>query len=509
MQTIFVCTRYLVLLSWMSVIIGCAHQQVTVQPAPAAIERLHHDISTILTAPAFYNAHWGVAIQSLQTGEYVYLQNEDKGFMPASNLKLFTTALALVKLGPDFTFCTDLIANGQIDSGGRLLGDLVIRGAGDPSLGSRYRPNSDEKVGTLEMFKRWAEALKKRKIKVITGNIVGDDNCFADKLLGQGWSWDDESEWYAAQISGLSFNDNCIDLYFTPADSAGQLAKFHTFPETDYVMIINQVQTVLPGQQASLNFSRQRGANQITVSGSVELNGGVVKDWCSIENPTLFCATILKQVLEQEGIKVTGQAMDIDDLSQYRYPLTDSTAIITCHHSPPVSRLIRTINKVSQNLWAEMLLRIEGFKFHGLGDESQSISVMTNYLEQLGIDPSTIGIYDGSGLSRLNLVSPRQVLTLLRALYRHPHFQYFYDSLPIGGVDGTLKSRMQGTAAQNNVHAKTGYINRVRALSGYLKSRDDEPFAFSLITNNYTVPTSMANAIQDLICERLANFTRR
>jgi D-alanyl-D-alanine carboxypeptidase/D-alanyl-D-alanine-endopeptidase (penicillin-binding protein 4) len=487
---------------------GCTRQpRATLAESVTPEATLHREIHYLVNTPAFANAHWGVAIQSLKTGEYFYLQNENKGFMPASNMKLFTTATAISQLGSDFVFETRVYQNGKLDAAGTLLGDLVVRGVGDPTIGGRYS-DSTEPDRMEAVFREWAQKLKNQGVRAIQGNIVGDDNFFSDQPLGFGWSWDDESEWYAAQISALSFNDNCVDIFFDPAGKTDALASFKLYPETDYVSVKNYVTTAVDGLETGIYFNRKRAGNDVTITGSISEKRSNVADWFSVENPTAFFVTVFKKVLIEQGIKISGHAFDIDSLENYQYVLADSTELLR-QVSPPLKEIIKTVNKESQNLWTELLLRTLGAKFRGVGDDVHGIEVVKSFLEGVGIAPGGIGIADGSGLSRHNLITPMQVITLLRYMRTHKNSQNYYDSLPIAGIDGTIKHRMAGTAAQNNVHAKTGYINRVRALSGYVTTKDGEEIIFSLIVNNYLVPTSMANNVQDQICARLANFSRK
>lgn len=499
--------KYFAGLSLFFLLAGCSQRQVVLRETVSPEAALHREVSQLLSAPAFANGHWGAAIQSLETGEFLYLQNENKSFLPASNMKLFTTATAISKLGPDYVFETGVYFRGEIDSAGTLQGDLVVRGVGDPSIGGRYtESNAPDRMEVV--FREWAQKLKSKGIQAIAGNIVGDDNYFVDKPLGFGWSWDDESEWYAAQISALSFNDNCMDIVFYPAETTGARASYELYPATDYVTVNSQVVTVRDGLEKGIFFNRKRASNHVTITGSISEERSKVTDWFSVENPTGFFTAVLKKVLVEQGLSVTGDAFDIDSLKNYQYVLADSTLLLR-HVSPPLREIIKTINKESQNLWTELLLWTLGAKFRGVGDDQHGIEVVKSFLAGIGIDRNLIGIADGSGLSRHNLVTPMQVITLLRYMRTHENSQYYYDSLPIAGVDGTIRRRMVGTLAENNVHAKTGYINRVRALSGYVDTKDDEAIVFSLITNNYMVPTSMANNIQDQICERLANFSRK
>jgi len=213
-------------------------------------------------------------------------------------------------------------------------------------------------------------------------------------------------------------------------------------------------------------------------------------------------------MLEANGIKVNGEPKDIDDIKP-RNEFTTIYQTLNTNTSIPLSEIIKIINKKSHNLYAEQVLKTIGKELGGSGTVSKAIEIEKRFLSNIGIDPEKIMIVDGSGLSRLNLVTPLQVTTLLTYMYRHKYWKEFYNSLPIAGVDGSLENRMRNSKAANNVRAKTGYVNYVRSLSGYVTSKDGEMFVFSMIVNHYTVPTSLANNIQDLVCNRLANFSRK
>lgn len=499
--------NYLILGAVFVFFTGCSQNKLLIESTDLPIERLRKEIGQIANNPAFSNAFWGIAIQSTQTGEFIYQHNENKGFLPASNMKLFTTAAALVKLGPDFSYETDIFLNGKMTTSGKFQGDLIIRGSGDPSIGSRYLqlPNGVQK---LREFRSWARSLKNEGISIIEGNIIGDDNYLSDQPLGFGWSWDDEAEWYAAQISALTLHDNCVDILFAPGDSLNDLAGYQIFPKTRYAIIHNYVKTVPANEAEGIHFSRKRGTNELSFYGTIPGNGQPLRKRFTIENPTSFFVAVFKDILANEGIHVQGNALDIDELTDYCYDADDSSRMIQ-HLSPPLKDILQTVNKKSQNLWTELLLRTLGAEFGENGSSRQGIQAVKSFLKRTGIDPNTISIADGSGLSRHNLVSPLQIITLLRYIRRHQFGEAFYNSLPVAGLDGTLKRRMLGTNAQEKVRAKTGTLNHVKALSGYIQSKDNEEFVFSIIANNYTVPTAMAVNLQDLICERLANFQRK
>ena len=475
-------------------------QKPATQQSP--VSDLQKELDDIFNDPNFSNAEWGVVIQSLETGEYIYKKNENKSFMPASNLKMFTTATALCNLGPNYKYTTKLITNGSIENN-ILKGDLIIKGSGDPTFPKKFRNDS-----LHYLFSQWIDSLKNAGIQEINGNIIGDDNCFDDQPLGVGWSWDDETYWFSAPISGLSYNDNCIDLSISPGEYVGSSAKILLNPNTNYVTIKNNIRTVPPDSATNIDYFRKSGTNIINAFGTISLNANTRIESISIDNPTLYTVTVFKEMLEANGIKVNGEAKDIDEIKP-RNEFTTIYQTLNTTTSLPLSEIIKIINKKSHNLYAEQVLKTIGKELGGSGTVSKAIEIEKRFLSNLGIDPEKIMIVDGSGLSRLNLVTPLQVTTLLTYMYRHKYWKEFYNSLPIAGVDGSLENRMRNSKAANNVHAKTGYINYVRSLSGYVTSKDGEMFVFSMIVNHYTVPTSLANNIQDLVCIRLANFSRK
>ena len=466
------------------------------------VSDLQKDLEDIFNDPNFSNAYWGVVIQSLETGEYLYRRNENKSFMPASNMKIFTTATTLCMLGSNYKYSTRLLTNGIIENK-VLKGDLIIKGSGDPTFPKKYRNDS---LHTL--FASWIDSLKSAGVSEVQGDIIGDDNCFDDQGMGVGWSWDDETYWFSAPTSGLSYNDNCVDLAVSPGEYIGSTAQIKLNPNTNYVSLKNNIRTVPPDTSANLDYFRKSGTNVINAFGVIPLNGTSRVESLSIDNPTLYTVTVFKEMMEAAGIKITGSAVDIDDVK----PKKDFTTIyqtLNTTTSMPMSEIIKMVNKKSQNLYAEQLLKTLGKELGGTGSVNRAIEIEKKFLSGIGIDPDKMMIVDGSGLSRLDLVSPMQITTLLAYMYRHKYWKEFYNSLPIAGVDGTLENRMKNSRATNNVHAKTGYINYVRGLSGYVSSKDGEMFVFSMLANHYTVPTSLVNNIQDLVCVRLANFSRK
>ncbi|HVO73817.1 MAG TPA: D-alanyl-D-alanine carboxypeptidase/D-alanyl-D-alanine-endopeptidase, partial [Ignavibacteriaceae bacterium] len=406
---------------------------------------------------------------------------------------------ALDILGPEYKFSTNVYINGKID-GSILEGDLVVEGRGDPTISGRFY-NGD----LLKVFNGWADSLLVYGIDEINGNLVGDDNLFEDKGLGQGWAWDNESYWFAAQSGALSFNDNCVDIVVT-VDKEKHLPKISISPETKYIVPINKVFAVPDDSVATIDVYRERGTNIVTVFGAIRMSDSV-KTFVSVNNPTQYFMVVLKEVLESRGIKVKGFPMDIDDITQ-SLNYSKMQKLFTTY-STELREIIKVINKNSQNFFAEQLLKTIGLETKNFGSVTYGILALNDLFKEIGINPEDMNIADGSGLSRLNLVTPKQIVDLLNYEYQSKNFIPFFNSLPIAGMDGTLGDRMKNPVLTGKVRAKTGYLQSVRSLSGYAYTGDNEPVAFSIIVNNFNVPVKLAENLQDLVCLRIANFKRK
>ena len=479
---------------------GCTVQRKFMQTEMRPTPSLARELQQMFDDPQFYDSIWGVAIQSLTTNEFIYVRNEHINLIPASNVKLFTTAAALVRLSPDYRISTAIYRNGPITKQGVLEGDLIITGQGDPSISGRYYDGQISYV-----FKSWADSLQNYGIKKINGNIIGDDNYFDADYLGDGWAWDYETEWYAAQISALTYNDNCLEVIISPGDSINAPARIDIVPNVSYAEIQNRILTVDQSIPNQISYNRERGVNKITLEGQISLTSEPKHVWITIENPTLFFIESLKQSLTENGIETAGRAYDIDYIP-FSYQKDDSLNIFT-HLSPPLAKIIETVNKSSQNLFAELILRILGAQLKGNGSADQGIQVVREFITQIGINPSNFIMVDGSGLSRLNLVSAKDILALLKYMHTHPYRDSFIASLSVSGIDGTLKNRLNSDFTRGKVKAKTGYLGHAVSLSGYIEADQHHHYIFSMINNNYSTPTSLSQALQEAACERIINFS--
>jgi D-alanyl-D-alanine carboxypeptidase/D-alanyl-D-alanine-endopeptidase (penicillin-binding protein 4) len=493
---------------------GCAAAGAgPAQPGPATpVGRLRVELEEIFADPAFANAHWGVEVQSLETGEILYRRDAEKLFMPASNNKLLTASVALARLGTDYRFHTRIAASGSIGEDGTLDGNLVVVGGGDPAISERFYDDDPTRP-----FRDWADSLKALGVERIAGDIVGDDDLYDDVHLGPGWAWDDLSDYYAAEIGALLYNEGVVTYKIMPGDSAGAPAHVLVSPPTDYLSVEYDIVTVsdssiyfpergpLPG--TSIRSERRPFSNQARIWGTIWAGRDTVTRYIAVHDPTMFFVSVLKEVLEDEGIEVAGRPFDIDSLPPGG--LGDSLETLFVHESPPLAEIVIPFLKRSQNQIAEMLLRQIGAADSDTGSVRAGRRAVRATLGGWGLTESSYIYVDGSGLSRYNYLSPDAIVRLLRIMYRRPEFDAFYEALPIAGVDGTIESRMTGTRAEDNARAKTGYIANSRALSGYVTTLDGEMLAFSMIANNFDESIDAAEYLQDLAVERLANFTRR
>ncbi len=463
------------------------------------LNELREQLDELFESPEFSGSFWGVYIKSLRSGEVIYKRNENKYLIPASNVKLFTTSAGLLFLGSDYRYRTGLYSSGIIHDK-KLKGDIVIRGSGDPTISGRFRDGNSTKI-----LEEWTDTLIRRGITAITGNIIGDDNIYDDNGYGRGWEYDYLGNWYAAPSGALSFNDNSVKIVVTP-NGLNMNARLETDPASSYFNILNDVITVEDGSGSAVTLSRETGTNLIILSGAVEEGDEKLSLFASVGNPTLYTVNVFKEVLEAENIAVSGFAEDIDHVTlniSYEEMLP-----LYIHESETLDIIIKEINKNSNNFYAEQLIKTLGYEINNFGSAANGIDAVRSLVGKMGINPDKLFLVDGSGLSRLNLVSAKQIVNLLGFMYKSNEFLSFYESLPIAGTDGTLSERMKKESAENNVRAKPGFLRGVNALSGYLTTPDGEPLAFSLILNNYYGPVGFANYTQDLACTRLANFRR-
>lgn len=412
-------------------------------------------------------------VRDLDTGATLLDWRADEALAPASNMKLATTAAALATLGPDFEFRTQVLARGPIQ-GGVLQGDLCLVGGGDPNLSGRFY-NGD----VTALFRSWAAQLKARGINRVTGNLQYESSLFGGEAYCEAWPKDDQYlKWYCAEVSALAFNDNCVGIKVTPG-KVGQPAVIETIPPTAYVKIINQT-TTAPGRKgAEIGILRGRTDNVITVKGKIyeQASWGYTVD-VAVHQPDCYAATVFRETLAAQGVAVDGKVSAVT-LSAADF---ESAATMLEHRSGLLAALT-PINTNSQNLHAEMLLRQLGVRFTGKGTFKTGCAAVQEFLKKEGLFTNGVTLVDGSGLASTNRVTARLLAGLLHRAAGQDYFAAWRDSMAVGGQSGTLEKRLNDNALKGKVYAKTGYINGVRALSGYIIT-DQRRLAFSMLMND-------------------------
>jgi serine-type D-Ala-D-Ala carboxypeptidase/endopeptidase (penicillin-binding protein 4) len=442
---------------------------------------------------------WGVEVKSLDSGNVLYALNPRTLMMPASNMKILTLAAAAERLGWDFRFKTRLEATASVEDGA-LKGDLFIVGGGDPTINGRDGRDA-------RLLDEWASALKSAGITRIDGNVIGEGAAFEPTELGQGWSWDYLQYAYAAPVSALEFNENTATLTVGPGDNAGDEAKLELTPDTG-LGIVHHVTTAAPGTPTSIDYARLPNDHWLDVSGSIAADAKPITREVAVSNPARYFARMTLNGLTARGITVRGLPLDRTDRTVLQ---PGPRRVLVESLSPPLRDVAKTMMKVSQNLYAETLLKEVGaVTSGGVASADAGRAAARDVFARWNIPATSFVQADGSGLSRYDFVTAETIVTILEHLFKDPrHHDPFTDALPIAGTDGTVASRLKNTRAQGNALAKTGSISNVRALSGYVRTRDGETLAFSILANAFTVSPATVNWIADVAVEELANYSRR
>lgn len=479
-------------------------------PGAAQPSRLELRVEELLKQhPAVAQGAWGALAIDLATGQVLFQHNSTHTFVPASNNKLYSTALALNRLGPEYRFTTRLLAAAPPGADGTLPGGLILEGSGDPSLSGRawpYRRNAP--VGPpLSALDELAAQIQARGIRRIRGPITGDDRAYLYEPFPPGWAADDTLYDYGAPVSALVLHDNYLTVRLDPA-RPGELAHLSVTPETGYVQFTNRVLTTASGP-SRISELRSSDGRSLELTGTVALNSPVSLD-LAIADPARYAAHALRDLLLRRGIAVEGGIEVRHRYSATGAPAAPAAVELARRDSPPLSQLIQATNKLSQNLYAELLLRETARAAGGYGARRAALGQLSAWLRSLGAPAAGFSFSDGSGLSRLALVSPETTMRVLRALYEGPHREVWLDSLPIGGEDGTLASRFKSWTG-GRVRAKTGTLTHVTALSGYVDFPNGPnpgaaPIAFSIMVNNANSSAAGSRAFIDGLIQALAGL---
>jgi D-alanyl-D-alanine carboxypeptidase/D-alanyl-D-alanine-endopeptidase (penicillin-binding protein 4) len=484
--------------AWVVVAFLLAKPPLSGAPAPS-LAGLQEQILSHISQPRFAAAAWGIKVVSLDTGHALFAHHAGKLLKPASNAKLYTAALALDRLGPDFRIRTSLYAKARPTKSGTLRGDLVVYGRGDPSLAARFNDGDYSKA--LEPL---VDALVRAGVKRIQGDLVGDESFFRGPPLGSEWTWDDLQYYYGAEASALTVEDNVVDLVFRPGARVGEPCRIIPAPATPFLIFSNRTGTVAAGGPRQIDLYRAIGENVVYAWGTLPINDAGYTNAVTVHHAALWFVTLYREALARRGIRVAGKLRTIDWREREVKPVDYSTWVeLGCAESRPLSEMLKKMMKPSQNLYAHLLLLQVGRQNAPAGERGQTteeagLAELRRFLGQAGIPPDEALLEEGSGLSRGALLTPNATVTLLRFMDHHRHALAFRESLPVAGVDGTLRRRLQHEAAAGKVQAKTGTLRYVHTLSGYLTSAAAERLAFSIMLNNYTCPEGEAAARADL-----------
>lgn len=388
----------------------------------------------------FANANIGLLIVDVKSGDTLYSRNAGKLFMPASNQKIITSAVALTQLGPDYRYRTVIAKRGEVRDS-VLRGDVIVIGRGDPTISDRIQGSASKAMAAI------ADSIRARGIRRVTGAIRQGGNAFPDSIYGYGWEWDDISGESGAPVDELLYNEGMVQ----------RAAK-------------------IEGRDTVISIATR--------------------------NPGYVYVGALYSALTQRGVAVDGLVNLTADSLTAPY---DTVYVVT---SPPLREILKHFMKPSQNQIGEALLKTIGLERTGTGSADAGAAVVTSQLREWGVDSTGVVVYDGSGLSRHDLVSPETIVKILLAMQKDTAFNAFYESFPIAGVDGTIRNRMKGTAAENNLRGKTGTIEFVRSLSGYVDSGDGALLVFSFLSNHFTTPVAEISRVQDAVGALLAEYRR-
>ncbi|WP_079507370.1 D-alanyl-D-alanine carboxypeptidase/D-alanyl-D-alanine endopeptidase [Mesobacillus jeotgali] len=457
---------------------------------------MQEEINGLLkTEPILKGALAGISIRSAEDGKLLYEHNGGIRMQPASVLKLLTAAASLSVLGEDYRFTTELLTEGKI-TGGTLLGDLYLKGKGNPTL-------------LPADFAEMAKKLKNEGIMKIDGDLITDDSWYDDVRYSEDLTWNDEHQYYGAQISALTASPNKdydagTVIVNVSQGKKGAAAEISLEPDTDFVTIVNETKTVDSKGKQDIRFEREHGTNTIKVTGTFPADSPKTREWVAVWNPTHYAGSLFKKALEEQGIQVVGKIKN--------GKASNAMPVLIFHKSLPLAELMIPFMKLSNNGHAEVLIKEMGKVVHGSGSWDKGLEVVADELERFGIDTSQIVLRDGSGISHANLIPANEMTKLLFQVQKEKWFPVFLQSLPVAGekdrmVGGTMRNRLKDESQRIVVQAKTGSLTGVSTLAGYVKTAGGETVIFTILLNNL-LDDRNGREVEDQIIRILAKQPR-
>lgn len=476
--------------------VSCARTPAAVTPSrPDPLQQLRDDITSATLAPGVQRAVWGIVVQSLDRGERLYELNPRTLLVPASTAKLVSLAAAAEAVGWDFRFETTVRATAPIVDG-VIHGDLIVVGAGDPSIGGR--------AGTD--LSGWAASLKAQGVRRLDGRVIGDDDGIEEPRPQLAWAWDDLGYSTGVLFGALNVAENRLEVTIAPAASTGGPATLSVEPYAASRPLVNRTITGPTGSPQLLWPEQRPGEPSLTVAGSIPAGASPARLLVSAGNPTFWFAAVFRHALLTAGIDVTGEPFDVDDAVPP--PPRDGLTVLHTHRSATLAEIAQPLLKDSINLYGEAVLRLNVPR-GTFPTNDAALEGLRSRLAAWGIPPEGLQVIDGSGLSRRDVVAPEVLVAVLRRMYDPSERSPWMTALPIAGRDGTLADRMRGTAADGNLRAKTGTMSNIRTLAGYVRTRDGETLAFAIMADNFEGPGGVAVNSIDRIAVRLAEFSRK
>jgi D-alanyl-D-alanine carboxypeptidase/D-alanyl-D-alanine-endopeptidase (penicillin-binding protein 4) len=465
--------------------------------------------SVLDTFTAGRHGFWGVSVVDLTSGETLYELQPDRSFVPASTAKLFSSALALERLGAEHRFLTTVTASQAPDASGRVEGDLALVGGGDPTLSARALPyNQGASAGNpLRAVEDLADQVVARGVRRIEGNVVGDDTVYPWEPYAGGRAQEDALWEYGAPVSALSINENRLTLTLSPGRRIGDPAQLRLSPPLEYFVIENRVRTV-SGSEARIDVERMPGSRQLRVWGVVPLKSAPVSRLLALDDPAEFAASALYDALARRGVLIAGRPVarhrfvnEVPDLKLGSAPAASGGRVeLARRSSPPLFEILEVAMKESLNLYAELVLREVARVRRNVGSRQAGIEELLAFAQEAGIPAGQCNLVDGSGLSMLDLVTPEAATRLLAYMDKSPNRETWLSLLPVAGQEGTMRQRLRSTPAEGNIRAKTGSMSHVSALAGYARTTGGRTLAFAIFVNNYTSPASEIRAVIDRMC---------